>query len=131
MFWTRTSAPPSGLLQSTPPTAEEHRSASESIAELLTLYAKFAFDTEHASARETRQSCSDWSARALGAAPGRRAKLQDGSEPLRVDWSGLLSFFREHRQGEYTSVSSAREDLGETVRAFSRVFHEMLQADNR
>lgn len=131
MFWKRTSAPPSGLTASIPPSPDDHRSAAETVAQLLATYAQFVFDTEDSPAWQAREHCSDWSARVLGSAPNPRSGLQAGAAAHRVDWPGLIAFFSEHRRGERASVGTARDDLGETIRAFSRVFHEMLRTELR
>lgn len=129
MFWNRSSAPPSRQIRSVPPSPEEHRSAAETLSELLLIYAKFAFDTEYLSARDTQLRCAEWAADSLISAPGRQTKPPAGSVELRTNWPGLVKFITEHRQAECISITTGRSDLGDSIRGFARIFHEMLQVD--
>lgn len=112
---------PAASVRSIPPSPKEHRDALETVARLLRLYGDALFDTNPATAREAIEQCELWARQVQGAVPDDEA-----SEATRVDWAGVVRFFRELRQQESEIVTGRSQELRDAIRVFARGFEELL-----
>lgn len=142
MLWTRrkiiVSPPtPGGAPDTSGYRPSEPSRALDALGTVLSIYSKFAFDTER-SAAEIRQECAQWAQRILLGEP-RPARgdaagaTEDAPPPVARDWHGLERFFTGLREQESAfvvrSIAGLRKVVLELARSLAASAGEDQESD--
>jgi diguanylate cyclase len=134
MLWKKKKAPETAVESETGPAeapADEPRrdaadKALDAVTMLVRLYGKHAFDTDMEDASAIQARCDDWATRiSLGPPrPGTRESTDGRAAEARGagafrDWTGLISFMRDHRRAESDYVTRSLDGFRDAVLCFA------------
>jgi hypothetical protein len=127
MFWKKPAPPPAEAPPSTrAPSSDADDAALDTVVRLLQSFGEHAFDTDSATAIDTRGQCEGWAKR-LSVGEGRG---NDGADKeFRRDFSGARRYFAAQRVSEREYVGRSLGNLREAVQAFARCLTTSVSSD--